>query len=126
MFIDDIKLVAKDERGLESLIQTVRSISTDIGMKFGLEKCAMLVMKKGEVSKSDGIKLPDDKVIRSIHEESGYKYLGVLQLNKVMCDAMKEKVGTEYKGRVKKVLKSELNGGNMMAAINTWAVPLIR
>ena len=126
MFMDDIKLVAKDERGLDSLIQTVRVISTDIGMKFGLEKCAMLVMKKGKVSKSDGIKLPDDKVIRSIHEENGYKYLGVLQLDRVMCDAMKEKVGTEYKRRVKKVLKSKLNGGNMIAAINTWAVPLIR
>ena len=126
MFMDDIKLVAKDERGLDSLIQTVRVISTDIGMKFVLEKCAMLVMKKGKVSKSDAIKLPDDKVIRSIHEENGYKYLGVLLLDRVMCDAIKEKVGTEYKGRVKKVLKSKLNGGNMIAAINTWAVPLIR
>ena len=126
MFMEDIKLVAKDERGLASLIQTVRVVSTDIGMKFGLEKCAMLVMKKGKVSKSDGIKLPDDKVIRLIHNENGYKYLGVLQLDKVMCDAMKEKVGTEYRRRVKKVLKSKLNGGNMIAAINTSAVPLIQ
>ena len=101
MLMDDIKLVAKDERGLESLIQTVRVISADISMNFGLEK--------GKVSNSDGIRLPDDKVIRSIHEENGYKYRGVLQLDNVMCDAMKEKVGTEYKRRVKKVLKSKLN-----------------
>ena len=79
----------------------------------------MLVMKKGTVSQSDGIRLPDDEVIKSIHEENIYKYRGIFQLDKVMCDAMKEKLGTEYKRRVKMVLTSKLNGGNMMAAINS-------
>ena len=68
---------------------------------FGLEWCAVLVMKKGTVSQSDGIRLPDDEVIKSIHEENIYKYRGILQLDKVMCDAMKEKLGNEYKRRVK-------------------------
>ena len=45
IFMDDIKLFANDESGLDALIQTVRVVSTGIGMKFGLEKCAMLVMK---------------------------------------------------------------------------------
>ena len=75
MFMDDIKLFAKDESGFDAL----RVISTDIGMKFGLEKCAVLVMKRGKVTKSDGIRLPDDRVIKSIHEENGYRYLGILQ-----------------------------------------------
>ena len=74
MFMDDIKLFAKYESELDALIQTVRFASTDIGMKFGLKKYAMLVMKRGKVTKSDGIRLPDDRVIKSIHEENGYKY----------------------------------------------------
>ena len=49
-----------------------------------------------------------------------------MQSNQVLCNEMKEKVRAEYKRRVKKVLRSELNGGNMISAINTWAVPLIR
>ena len=126
MFMDDIKLFAKDESGLDALIQTVRVVSTDIGMKFGLEKCAVLVMKRGKVTKSDGIRLPDDRVIKSIHEENGYRYLGILESDQVLCNEMKEKVRAECKRRVKKVLKSKLNGGNMISAINTWAVPLIR
>ena len=84
------------------------------------------VMKRGKVTKSDGIRLPDDRVIKSIHEENGYRYLGILQSDQVLCNEMKEKVRAEYKRRVKKVLKSKLNGGNMISAINTWAVPLIR
>ena len=78
------------------------------------------------MTKSDGVRLPDDKVIKSIHEEKGYKYLGILQSDQVLCKEMKEKVRAEHKRRLKKVLKSKLNGGNMISAINTWAVPLIR
>ena len=32
-----------------SLVQTVRIFSSDIGMQYGISKCAMLEMKKTEV-----------------------------------------------------------------------------
>ena len=38
-----------------------RIFSEDIGMQFGIEKCAILVIKKGKIVKSDGIELPNDK-----------------------------------------------------------------
>ena len=68
LFMDDLKLYSKSEKALDSLIQTVRIFSTDIGMQFGIDKCAMLVMKKGKIVKSDGIQLPNDKVIKSLEE----------------------------------------------------------
>ena len=37
MYIDDIKLFAKKEKELETLIQTVRIYSQDIGRKFGIK-----------------------------------------------------------------------------------------
>ena len=48
MYMDDIKLFAKNEKELETLIHTVRIYSQDIGIEFGIEKCAMLVMKSGK------------------------------------------------------------------------------
>ena len=48
MYMDDIKLFAKNERELETLIHAVRIFSQDIEMEFGVEKCAMLVMKSGK------------------------------------------------------------------------------
>ena len=92
MFMNGIKLFAKDESGLDASIQTVRVVSTDIGMKFGLEKCAVLVMKRGKVTKADGIRLPDDRVIKSIHGENGYRYVGILRSDQLLCNEMKEKV----------------------------------
>ena len=47
MCMDDIKLFAKNEKELETLIHAVRIYSQDIIMEFSIEKCAMLVMKSG-------------------------------------------------------------------------------
>ena len=49
LFMNDLKLYSRSEKGLDSLVQTVRVFSEDIGMEFGIEKCAMLVMEKGKV-----------------------------------------------------------------------------
>ena len=38
MYMDDIKLYAKNEKGLETLIHTVRIYSQDIRMEFGSRK----------------------------------------------------------------------------------------
>ena len=45
MYMDDIKLFAKNEKELETQIQAVRIYNQDIGMKFGIEKCDTLIMK---------------------------------------------------------------------------------
>ena len=62
---------------MDSLVQTVRVFSEDIGMKFGIEKCAMLVIEKGKIVKSVGIELPDGEVIKSLQEGESYKYLRI-------------------------------------------------
>ena len=53
--MNDLKLYSKSEKALDSLIQTIRIFSEDIGMQFGIDKCAMLVVKRGKTVKSDGI-----------------------------------------------------------------------
>ena len=39
MYMDDIKLFAKNEKELETLLHTVRIYSQDIGIEFGIENC---------------------------------------------------------------------------------------
>ena len=62
--MDNLKLYSRIEKGLDSLVQTVRVFSEDIGIEFGIEKCAMLVMEKGKIAKLVGIELPDGKIIK--------------------------------------------------------------
>ena len=59
--MDDLKLHAKDEKQLDSLVNTVQIFSLGIGMGFGIDKCGILVMKRGRYKKSEGIKLSNDQ-----------------------------------------------------------------
>ena len=78
----------------------------------------MLVMEKGKIVKSVGIELPDGKGLKPTGSES-YKYLGILEADKFLEEKMKLNVSKEYIRRLRKVLKSKLNGGNLVRGVNT-------
>ena len=48
-----------------------------------------------------------------------------MELDQIMEEEMKKKITKEYYRRLKLVLKSKLNGRNIILAINTWAVAVI-
>ena len=48
---------------LDLLVQTIRTFSEDIGMEFGIGKCATLVIEKGKIVKSVGTELPDLEIL---------------------------------------------------------------
>ena len=54
------------------------------------------------------------------------KYFCILKADDVKHKEMKEKMRTEYFRRVRKILKSKLNSNNMIQAINSRALSLIR
>ena len=54
------------------------------------------------------------------------RYLGILEKDRFLGEEMKLKVSKEYFRGLKKVLKSKLNGGNLIVGVNTWAVPFLR
>ena len=48
LFRDDLKLHSRNEKELDSLVQRA-CVFSDIGMQFGIKKCAILVMEKGKI-----------------------------------------------------------------------------
>ena len=110
---------------LEFFTQTVRIFSRDIGVQFGIEKCAILFLKRGKLVESDGIQLPDDNEIKALKEGEGYKYLGVIEADEMLQSQMKEKVRKEYLRRIRKLGKSKLKGRNLIQGINTWVVSTV-
>ena len=126
MYMDDIKLFAKNERELETLIHAVRIHSQDIGMEFGIEKSAMLVMKSGKRHMTDGMELPNHDRIRTLEEKETYKYLGILEAYTIKQVQMKDTIRKEYLRRTRKLLETKLSSRNLIKGINTWAVPVVR
>ena len=85
--MDGIKRYGKKKSELDQLVQIVRILSQDIGMEFGISKCALLVMKRGKFCQRDGIGLPISQQIRAREEGETYKYLGVLEADEIKHEA---------------------------------------
>ena len=126
LYMDDLKLYGKSEEEIKRLTAAVSMFSTDIGMEFGLSKCAAMTMERGKMRECTGLDLPDGQKIQGLTTEEHYKYLGMLEADTIKQDIMKGKIKAEYFKRVKKVLKSDLNAGNVVKAINVWAVSAFR
>ena len=126
MYMDDIKLFVKNEKELETLIHAVRIYSQDIGIEFGIGKCAMFVMKSGKRHMTDGMELLNHDKIRTLEENETYKYLGILEADTIKQVQIKDTIWKEYLRRTRKLLSTKLSCRNLIKGINTWAVPLVR
>ena len=94
--MDDLKLFFKSEEQMNTLVRTVHAFSTDFGIEFGMKKYVILIIKSGEVVRCKGIKLPNCELIKEV-KKGGYKYLGIVELDKIKKNEIKEKTMKRYK-----------------------------
>ena len=81
--MDDLKLYSSNDNQLRALLETTQIFSNDIGMSFGLEKCAKISTVRGKVKNRDNITLSSEEETRELNNQKFYRYLGVEE-NKVM------------------------------------------
>ena len=90
MCMDDIKLFAKNVKELETVIPIVRIYSK--GMEFGIEECAMRVMKSRKRHMTEGTEIPNQEIIRTLGEKETYKYSEILETDTIKQVKMNEKI----------------------------------
>ena len=111
-YMDDLKLYSKNDQEQVGELKIVKQFIDDIGMEFGLEKCAKASFKKGKLASTGNIILDEDTAIEELNQEGVYKYLGVDESDGIQHSKMKEKIRKEYLRRVRLILRTELNGRN--------------
>ena len=94
-YIDDLKNLNLDDKELEGLLSTVKQFSDDIGMEFGLDKCAKASFIKGKFTRTTAVELDIDTAIRELDQEETYKYLGIDERNGIQHSKMKEMIRKE-------------------------------
>ena len=114
----DLKLYGSNQNEIDSLVRTVKIVTMDIGMKFGIDKCSVLAMNRGKEVECNGIELENGKEIGQTGEE-GYKYLGILEKRYICQEEMKENIRKEYLKRLIATLKSKLNAKHVFQATST-------
>ena len=121
LYIDDLKIYAKDDIQMERCKALIQEFSDDITMEFGIEKCAVIHMKKGKVEHS-----PIVKGIPLLTGEDNYKYLGILQADKMLHEEVKNKTKKEYFERVRAILRKGMSARNTTSSIKAFAMPILR
>ena len=66
LYMDDLKLHAKNNKELEGLLSAVKQFYADIGMEFGLNRCAKATFRKGKLWRTTAFQLDIDKTIREL------------------------------------------------------------
>jgi hypothetical protein len=67
----------------------------------------------------------EGEIIKNLNKGEFYKYLGINQSNHIQHSIIKENLEKQFYLRIKSILKSKLNGNNLIKAVNTYAVPLL-
>ena len=88
-------------------------------MECGIEKCAMLVMKRGKRYLTDGMEQPNQEKIRTLVENETCKYVSFLEADTMKQVEMKDKIQKEYYRRTRKLLETKPTSLNLIKGINT-------
>ena len=83
--MDDSKLFATSDVYLERLLHVVLMFSSDVGLTFGLDKCAKSTVIRGKIVPSDDIPLSDICSIHVLCVGETYKYLGFHEAQGSYC-----------------------------------------
>ena len=111
MYMNDIKLFVPKEKEMETQIQAMTINSQDLGMEFGIEKCAMLVIKSGKRHMTEAMELQNQEKYKNTREKETHKHLGILEADTVKQVEMKEKMKTSVSGEKKTYSKPNCFGG---------------
>jgi hypothetical protein len=122
--MDDIKLYASKKNHILSLLTITENFSNDIGKSFGIDKCKMQSICRGHYEHLEYI-TQEGEIIKNLNKGEFYKYLGINQSNHIQHSIIKENLEKQFYLRIKSILKSKLNGNNLIKAVNTYAVPLL-
>ena len=76
LYVDDLKLLGRNENHLKNEIKIVETINKDINMNFGLEKYARICLKTGRVRSKMHIGSTFEKDIKELDPREACKYLG--------------------------------------------------
>ena len=83
MYMDDIKLFTKNKKALETLIRALKTYSENTRKEFGVEICAMLIMKSEKRQMTEETELPNQGKIKMLGEKDTYKYLEILEADTI-------------------------------------------
>ena len=125
MYMDDIELYSGTKSGIEQIIQITSSFYNDIQMNFGLEKYKTVHIYRCRLERHDMKTSKEEEIITVLDKGETCRYFGIQQARQIEHTVIKKEVTQKFDNRLKTLLKTRLNNGNLTKAINIFAMPVL-
>ena len=110
LYVDDLKVYAASEAKLKVVLREVQAAMGDIGLLWNERKCAVVNVKRGCLQElAPGLKIDEQQLIKSLTEDSQYKFLGVLESIKQEGSLVLESAARVYLQRLSVIWSSPLS-----------------
>ena len=110
LLMGDLKRYGGSQPYIDSLLKTAHTVKNDIGMRFGIDKCGIMAIRRSKQSECESITTGSGEVIDEIDNNS-YNIMmpNIMERSDVCLEEMKTNVNTEYFKLVVSALKSKRN-----------------
>ena len=128
LFVDDLKSYHKSEQKVPVVSSNLKMMFKDIGLEWGISKCAAVHIERGHLKTSANNIMPtyDDDIIPLIGDYDHYKFLGRLQKTEHLNDKVTKGAAEEYEKRVWVIWTSSLSIPRKVKVTNTFALPILQ
>jgi len=121
----DLKLLGGNENELKNEMKIVQTVSKDINMNIGLEKCTRIFLKRGSAQSKMQVGSSFENDIKELDPRKTCKYLGIEESFDIQHKNEKEKLKKKYLRRLRLVLGTELSAKNKIQAVGSLAVRVL-
>jgi len=93
LYLDDLKLFARNRTDLESIVSTVNNFNGSIHMNFSIDKSAIASLIQGKLSSFEGIV---GTIIPALNTFDSYKYSGMFENDRLKEILVKDLIVSSY------------------------------
>ena len=126
LFVDDLKTYHKSQSKATLITNTVKGMFEDIGLSWGLQKCAAVHIKKGKIMPSSELPLTSGDNILVLGEDDYYKFLVKFENSVQLEGKVLELASEEFVRRLHIIWSSPLTVPRKVKATNCFAIPVLQ
>ena len=125
LYVDDLKTYHKTPT--KEMVETrrIKRMFNDIGLEWGLDKCATITVSKGKIVSAENLILNENACINVLQEKDPCKFLGKLENFAQLDDDVFDQVSKDLK-RLNVIWSSNISIPRKIKATNIFALPVIQ
>ena len=124
LYVDDLKTYHKTPTKAMMETRRMESMFSDIGLEWGVHKCATVTVSKGILVSAENLILNENDSINVLQDKDHFKFLGKLENFAQLDDEVFDQVNKEYLKRLDVIWSSNISIPRKIKTTNTFAVPV--